>query len=138
DDRRAGRGSDRLREPRRLPRRGPAEPPPPRAHPGRGRQGQGPMKPTSVYRCQACGFQTGKWYGRCPDCSAFNTMVEERTAPSREGGLGRRRVAGVAPVPAAPRPLAAVPAGGRERITTGIAGLDRAPGGGRVGAPLVT
>ena len=21
------------------------------------------MKPTAVYRCQACGFQAGKWYG---------------------------------------------------------------------------
>jgi len=38
------------------------------------------VKGSSVFRCQACGFQTGKWYGRCPDCGEFNTMVEERTA----------------------------------------------------------
>jgi len=95
------------------------------------------MKPTSVYRCQACGFQTGKWYGRCPDCSAFNTMVEERTAPSREGGFGRRRVAGAAPVPVAPRRLADVTVGDADRITTGIAELDRVLGGGVVAGSLV-
>jgi DNA repair protein RadA/Sms len=95
------------------------------------------MKPTSVFRCQACGFQTGKWYGRCPDCSAFNTMAEERTAPAREAGFGRRRVAGAAPAPVAPRRLADVTVGDAERITTGIAELDRVLGGGVVAGSLV-
>ena len=95
------------------------------------------MKPTSVFRCQACGFQTGKWYGRCPDCSAFNTMAEERTAPTREAGFGRRRVAGAAPAPVAPRRLADVTVGDAERITTGIAELDRVLGGGVVAGSLV-
>jgi DNA repair protein RadA/Sms len=95
------------------------------------------VKATSVYRCQACGFQTGKWYGRCPDCSAFNTMAEERTAPAREGGLGRRRGGGTAPAAATPRRLAEVSVGDADRVHTGIAELDRVLGGGVVAGSLV-
>jgi DNA repair protein RadA/Sms len=92
------------------------------------------VKPTSVYRCQACGFQTGKWYGRCPDCGEFNTMVEERTAPVARTG----RHAG-APPAAASRPvrLADVSAGDAARVRTGIAELDRVLGGGVVAGSLV-
>ncbi len=92
------------------------------------------MKPTSVYRCQACGCQTGKWYGRCPDCSEFNTMVEERTAaPSGPGGRGG------APAAALIRPLrlTEVSVGGAERVRTGIAELDRVLGGGVVAGSLI-
>jgi len=95
------------------------------------------VKATSVYRCQACGFQTGKWYGRCPDCSAFNTMAEERTAPAREGGFGRRRGSGTAPAVATPRRLAEVSVGDADRVRTGIAELDRVLGGGVVAGSLV-
>ena len=32
----------------------------------------------SVFACQACGFQSSKWLGRCPECGDWNTFVEER------------------------------------------------------------
>ena len=38
------------------------------------------MKRTTTFVCQSCGAQSPKWLGRCPDCSAWNTFVEERTA----------------------------------------------------------
>ena len=69
------------------------------------------MRPLSVYRCQACGFQAGKWYGRCPDCGEFNTIVEERAGAGapRGGGFGRRAPASRGAAPAtAPVPLAAI------------------------------
>ncbi|MBI2821239.1 MAG: DNA repair protein RadA [Acidobacteria bacterium] len=31
----------------------------------------------NVYTCQACGCQSPKWVGRCPDCGAWNTFLEE-------------------------------------------------------------
>lgn len=34
-------------------------------------------KSRSVYVCQNCGAQRAKWEGRCTDCSAWNTLVEE-------------------------------------------------------------
>ncbi len=34
-------------------------------------------KNKSVYVCTNCGYETPKWYGRCPDCGEWNTMTEE-------------------------------------------------------------
>ena len=94
------------------------------------------MKPTSVFRCQSCGYQAGKWYGRCPDCGAFNTLAEERVAPPRGGPVGRRRGPGAAPT-GTPRRLAEVTTGDVERVRTGISELDRVLGGGVVPGSLV-
>ena len=102
--RRPGPGPDGLREPRRVPGGRPAERAPARPHPrrdrprdagagrraARRRRDTAPVRPASVYRCQACGFQAGKWYGRCPDCGEFNTIVEERTGVPRGSGGSRR------------------------------------------------
>ena len=35
-------------------------------------------KTKTVFACQACGFETSKWLGRCPDCGEWNSFVEER------------------------------------------------------------
>jgi DNA repair protein RadA/Sms len=91
------------------------------------------MKPTSLYRCQACGWEARKWYGRCPDCGAFNTIAEERTGPA--GPAGRR---GVAPLTLdRPLRLDEVPVGDAERLRTGLAELDRVLGGGAVRGSLI-
>ena len=29
------------------------------------------------YVCQECGYETSKWLGRCPECTKWNTLVEE-------------------------------------------------------------
>jgi DNA repair protein RadA/Sms len=44
-------------------------------------------KVKTVFSCQACGFESSKWLGRCPDCGEWNSFVEERqeTAPSAKG-----------------------------------------------------
>ena len=34
-------------------------------------------KAKTVYYCQNCGYQTGKWMGRCPSCGEWNTIAEE-------------------------------------------------------------
>ncbi len=34
-------------------------------------------KAKTVYYCQDCGYQTGKWMGRCPSCGEWNTIAEE-------------------------------------------------------------
>jgi DNA repair protein RadA/Sms len=95
------------------------------------------VRPASVYRCQACGFQAGKWYGRCPDCGEFNTIVEERAASAHGPGGGRRaELAGGAPA-AAPVRLTAVSAAGAARVHSGVAELDRVLGGGVVPGSLV-
>src|ERR1700758_3859767 len=37
-----------------------------------------PKPPKTVFVCQECGAQSPKWLGRCGDCGAWNSYVEER------------------------------------------------------------
>lgn len=37
-------------------------------------------KPKKRYACQACGSITHRWQGQCPDCSEWNTLVEDAPA----------------------------------------------------------
>lgn len=44
----------------------------------------------SVYRCQQCGFSSAKWFGQCPDCGQWNTLVEEAVElPGKGSGKSR-------------------------------------------------
>src|ERR1700739_4513554 len=83
-------------------------------------------KPAAVqFSCTECGYSAGRWFGKCPGCNAFGTLVEE--------------VAGATPK-APPQPLLRlvdVEAGAATRIPTGVAELDRVLGGGLVPASLV-
>ena len=33
-------------------------------------------KKKTLYECQACGFQTPRWLGKCPSCSEWDSIVE--------------------------------------------------------------
>ena len=35
------------------------------------------MKFKTVFVCNQCGFQMPKWAGKCPDCGAWNSLIEE-------------------------------------------------------------
>ena len=87
-----------------------------------------------VYRCQACGSQTHQFFGRCPSCSAWNTLVEElpatRSSPAQRRGRSSSDVERSQPIEAV-EPMAAV------RIGTGSGELDRVLGGGLVRGSLV-
>ncbi|PWM39257.1 MAG: DNA repair protein RadA [Clostridiales bacterium] len=41
-------------------------------------------KPKTVYVCSQCGNETAKWYGKCPDCGAWNSMEETVRQPEIE------------------------------------------------------
>ena len=43
-----------------------------------------------VFACQACGFASSKWLGRCPDCGEWNSFVEERAAGTPAGRAASR------------------------------------------------
>ena len=41
----------------------------------------------TIYVCTSCGFESPKWYGKCPDCGEWNSMTEEvrqEEAPSKQ------------------------------------------------------
>ncbi len=35
------------------------------------------LKQKTVFACQECGYEAVRWLGRCPDCNAWNSLVEE-------------------------------------------------------------
>jgi DNA repair protein RadA/Sms len=91
------------------------------------------MKSRSLFVCQACGAQMPKWLGRCPECEAWNSLVEERVAPAPAAGDERRYAlgGGGATLYAEVNTVAA------ERLSTGITEFDRVLGGGVVPGSLV-
>lgn len=83
-----------------------------------------------VFSCQQCGSQQPRWSGRCPDCEAWNTLVEEVAAA--EPARPRRAAEGVAGLDPAsgPVPITQVALSDAPRLTTGIPEFDRVLGGG--------
>ena len=37
-------------------------------------------KPAVNYTCTECGYSAGRWFGKCPGCDAFGSLVEEAPA----------------------------------------------------------
>jgi DNA repair protein RadA/Sms len=97
------------------------------------------VKPSkSVFVCQDCGAQAQKWMGRCADCGAWNSLVEERAA--LETGAGPAAVVqryGLSSSGGGARLYADVDATTAPRLTTGIDEFDRVLGGGVVPGSLV-
>ena len=89
--------------------------------------------PKSVFACQECGAQSPKWLGRCPDCGAWNSLVEERAAEAAPAAASRY----VAPAGGGARLYADIEASDAARMTTGIDEFDRVLGGGIVPGSLV-
>ena len=89
--------------------------------------------PKTVFACQECGAQSPKWLGRCPDCGAWNSFVEERAAEAPAPSANR--FAG--PGGGGAKLYADVASSTEARMTTGIDEFDRVLGGGVVPGSLV-
>ncbi|KJS29574.1 MAG: DNA repair protein RadA [Desulfatitalea sp. BRH_c12] len=88
----------------------------------------------TLFNCQACGFQSPKWLGKCPECGQWDSFAEEMVAaPGATGPL--RGITGT--LKATPVPIDAVTVEDKERLSTRIAELDRVLGGGLVEGSLV-
>jgi DNA repair protein RadA/Sms len=92
--------------------------------------------PKTTFVCQECGSQAPKWMGRCADCGAWNSFVEERVAEPAAAALGPSRYApgGLA---ATARLYSEVDVAPAARMSTGIDEFDRVLGGGIVPGSLV-
>lgn len=90
-------------------------------------------QPKSLFVCQTCGSQSPKWLGRCPDCGAWNSFVEERAAAAVPEPRGAAQVMGGKGA----QPYAAVDSIVSERLSSGISEFDRVLGGGIVPGSLV-
>src|SRR5256885_10162765 len=82
-------------------------------------------KPAVTYACTDCGYSAGRWFGKCPGCNAFGTLVEE--------AVGTAAAKAAQPV----LRLVDVEVDEAQRICTGVPELDRVLGGGLWPASLV-
>ncbi len=80
-----------------------------------------------LYVCDACGGRSLKWAGQCPDCDAWNTLVETRM-PDRSSPRQTAKLAGGNSV----HSLAELEGRSEPRFGTGLDELDRVLGGGLV------
>ena len=94
------------------------------------------MKPKTVFACQECGAQSAKWLGRCPDCGAWNSLVEERPIPEAVAAAAAEKRYTLA-ASAGPQLYADIDTMVAERLSTGIGEFDRVLGGGVVPGSLV-
>src|SRR6266404_7761304 len=92
--------------------------------------------PKTVFVCQECGSQSPKWLGRCGDCGAWNSFVEERTQESGGAPSAGHRYA-LAGTAGAAQLYADIKIEQHSRLTTGIDEFDRVLGGGVVPGSLV-
>ena len=86
----------------------------------------------TIFTCQSCGSQSPKWLGKCADCGAWDSFVEER---QETGRLAVKRNAAVAP--ATPVPIDSIDIEHEQRLLTAIQEFDRVLGGGLVAGSLV-
>ncbi|MDZ7331113.1 MAG: DNA repair protein RadA [candidate division KSB1 bacterium] len=83
------------------------------------------------YICQSCGFVSARWLGRCSECGAWNSMVEEAVEPKAD-------IPAAAIKPAVPAmPLAKIQYQQEPRILCHSQEFNRVLGGGIVHGSLV-
>lgn len=84
----------------------------------------------TIFQCQACGFSSPKWVGKCPDCGAWNSFAEEKQ-DARAAKTSSWHPS------SEPQSLNAVTGGTEKRSSVGIAEFDRVLGGGLVRGAIV-
>ncbi len=87
----------------------------------------------SVYVCSECGFESPKWFGKCPGCGQWNTMNEEIQEPAQKfsAGFSAHRAAAHTAIP-----ITQISTSEEARYHTGMSELDRVLGGGIVKGSL--
>ena len=86
------------------------------------------MKQKTLFLCSDCGYESPKWFGKCPSCGAWNTMSEFKVQPetATRGVLpsdGRGRIQNK------PVLLDDIDTTSEDRFHSGIGELDRVLGG---------
>jgi len=90
-------------------------------------------KVKTVYVCAECGYESGKWMGKCPDCGKWNTFSEETRTPVQEEKKVKRAPGNGSPA----FRIDEIPDESAGRMTSGIGEMDRVLGGGVVEGSVV-
>ena len=89
-------------------------------------------KNKTVFVCNECGYESGKWLGKCPACGSWNTFFEQKIVESKNSSLKAEK--GTNNVP---QKLNSYEAKETIRTSTGFDELDRVLGGGLVKGSLI-
>jgi DNA repair protein RadA/Sms len=90
-------------------------------------------KNKSIFQCEQCGVRLNKWSGQCPECLAWNCIVERAV----EAGP-RNRFAGYSgQLSNEVKDLASIGESSVERLSVGVGELDRVLGGGIVPGSVI-
>jgi DNA repair protein RadA/Sms len=87
-------------------------------------------KNKSKFVCQQCGFETLRWFGRCPECGEWNTLVEEVVKTISGKSNDRKSMQ-------QPQSLLKIENLAVERLDLGMSELNRVLGGGLVLGSIV-
>jgi DNA repair protein RadA/Sms len=93
-------------------------------------------KSKSTFFCQSCGYESAKWLGKCPSCSAWNTFVEEVISKDETPKTEWRQESTRSKIIKA-KSLDEIETAEEYRINTHDAELNRVLGGGIVQGSLV-
>ena len=82
--------------------------------------------------CNECGYESGKWLGKCPACGSWNTFFEQKIVESKNSSLKAEKNSNNTP-----QKLNSYEAKETIRASTGFEELDRVLGGGLVKGSLI-
>lgn len=88
------------------------------------------VKSKTQFVCQNCGTVYGKWMGKCENCDAWNSLLEQSVESGGKSAVAKAAGSGKALVAQTMRTIQSEHT--NERISTGVADLDIVLGGGIV------
>lgn len=92
------------------------------------------MKNKVVFFCSECGNETTKWYGKCPACGAWNSLVEEEAVTKQPANTNKLAADSSL---SSPLKLDEINSENEIRFSSGISEFDRVLGGGIVSGSLI-
>lgn len=94
-------------------------------------------KTKTKFYCTECGYESPKWYGKCPGCQSWNSMVEETVSSGVKtqgmSGMNSSLFQGATK----PQSIVDIEGGQEPRVDTKIGELNRVLGGGVVPGSLI-
>lgn len=90
-----------------------------------------------IYECLACGYESPKWLGKCPNCNAWNQMEEQPEAVVSSNATKPLVVTAKHSTDSKAKKLDAISYTNEQRLATQFQEFDRVLGGGIVAGSLV-
>ena len=94
-------------------------------------------KSKNVYVCTECGYESSKWYGKCPSCGEWNTLEEQIREAVTYSSSPRNNSVSTLSSYEAPIQIKDISTSDEERCSTGMDELNRVLGGGIVKGSLI-